>query len=110
MPDDIKSTGNQLYVKFVSDGSVQKAGFAASFMKGTLDVIFFKFMLLNPLKSCLLISHTQKIFKFSFTLPVESSISFLNLVLVVLKWVVGRFRNVYRRLHKESRAKLKYLP
>ena len=35
MPDDIKSTGNQLYVKFVSDGSVQKAGFAASFMKGT---------------------------------------------------------------------------
>jgi len=33
MPDDIKSTGNQLYVKFVSDGSVQKAGFAASFMK-----------------------------------------------------------------------------
>ena len=34
MPDDIKSTSNQLYVKFVSDGSVQKAGFAASFMKG----------------------------------------------------------------------------
>ena len=34
MPDDIKSTGNQLYIKFVSDGSVQKAGFAASFMKG----------------------------------------------------------------------------
>ena len=36
MPDDIKSTSNQLYVKFVSDGSVQKAGFAASFMKGKL--------------------------------------------------------------------------
>ena len=36
MPDDIKSTGNQLYVKFVSDGSVQKAGFAATFMKGKL--------------------------------------------------------------------------
>ena len=34
MPDDIKSTGNQLYVKFVSDGSVQKAGFAASFTNG----------------------------------------------------------------------------
>jgi tolkin protein len=34
MPEDIKSTGNQLYVKFVSDGSVQKAGFAATFMKG----------------------------------------------------------------------------
>ena len=36
MPEDIKSTGNQLWIKFVSDGSVQKAGFAASFMKGRL--------------------------------------------------------------------------
>lgn len=34
MPNDIKSTGNRLYVKFVSDGSVQKAGFAAMFVKG----------------------------------------------------------------------------
>ena len=34
IPDDIKSTGNKLYVKFVSDGSVQKAGFAAKFVKG----------------------------------------------------------------------------
>ncbi|KAL3876182.1 hypothetical protein ACJMK2_034053 [Sinanodonta woodiana] len=33
IPDDIKCTGNKLYVKFVSDGSVQKAGFAASFVK-----------------------------------------------------------------------------
>ena len=33
VPDDIKSHSNKLYVKFVSDGSVQKAGFAASFMK-----------------------------------------------------------------------------
>ncbi|XP_060072061.1 tolloid-like protein 1 [Ylistrum balloti] len=33
IPEDIKSTGNKLYVKFVSDGSVQKAGFAASFVK-----------------------------------------------------------------------------
>ena len=39
MPDDIKSTGNQLYVKFVSDGSVQKAGFAATFMKGTVHTM-----------------------------------------------------------------------
>ena len=42
MPDDIKSTGNQLYVKFVSDGSVQKAGFAASFMKGTVVCILVR--------------------------------------------------------------------
>ncbi len=34
MPEDIKSTGNQLWIKFVSDSSVQKAGFAATFMKG----------------------------------------------------------------------------
>lgn len=33
VPEDIKSTGNKLLVKFVSDGSVQKAGFAASFIK-----------------------------------------------------------------------------
>ncbi|XP_064635870.1 tolloid-like protein 1 [Lineus longissimus] len=33
MPDDIKSTSNKLYVKFVSDGSVQKAGFVAQFIK-----------------------------------------------------------------------------
>ncbi|KAK7089216.1 hypothetical protein V1264_024620 [Littorina saxatilis] len=33
IPDDIESTGNKLYVKFVSDGSVQKAGFAAKFVK-----------------------------------------------------------------------------
>lgn len=39
IPDDIKSTGNKLYVKFVSDGSVQKAGFAAKFVKG----MFFQF-------------------------------------------------------------------
>ena len=33
MPKDIKSTSNSLWIKFVSDGSVQKAGFSASFMK-----------------------------------------------------------------------------
>ena len=39
LPEDIKSTSNKLYVKFVSDGSVQKAGFAASFVKGTAYVV-----------------------------------------------------------------------
>ncbi|KAK2192635.1 hypothetical protein NP493_27g02025 [Ridgeia piscesae] len=33
VPTPIKSTSNKLYVKFVSDGSVQKAGFAATFIK-----------------------------------------------------------------------------
>ncbi|XP_015588432.1 tolloid-like protein 2 isoform X3 [Cephus cinctus] len=33
IPPDIKSAGNKLLVKFVSDGSVQKAGFSATFMK-----------------------------------------------------------------------------
>ncbi|BFZ17237.1 hypothetical protein BsWGS_20276 [Bradybaena similaris] len=33
IPEDIKSRGNHLYVKFVSDGSVQKAGFSATFVK-----------------------------------------------------------------------------
>ena len=38
MPKDIKSTTNSLWIKFVSDGSVQKAGFSASFMKVRLQV------------------------------------------------------------------------
>lgn len=33
IPPDIRSSGNHLLVKFVSDGSVQKAGFSATFMK-----------------------------------------------------------------------------
>ncbi|XP_077456618.1 bone morphogenetic protein 1a isoform X1 [Stigmatopora argus] len=32
-PDDIKTSSNQLWLKFVSDGSVNKAGFAANFFK-----------------------------------------------------------------------------
>ncbi|XP_029108779.1 bone morphogenetic protein 1-like [Scleropages formosus] len=32
-PDDIKTSSNQLWMKFVSDGSVNKAGFAAHFFK-----------------------------------------------------------------------------
>jgi len=34
IPDDVRSSTNQLYVKFVSDGSVQKEGFAATFIEG----------------------------------------------------------------------------
>ncbi|XP_065171165.1 protein tolkin-like [Atheta coriaria] len=33
IPPDIRSTSNHLLVKFVSDGSVQKAGFSATFIK-----------------------------------------------------------------------------
>ncbi|RWS10861.1 tolloid-like protein 1 [Dinothrombium tinctorium] len=33
IPDDIRSTTNQMLVKFVSDSSVQKAGFSATFIK-----------------------------------------------------------------------------
>lgn len=32
-PDDVESSSNALWIKFVSDGSVNKAGFAASFLK-----------------------------------------------------------------------------
>lgn len=34
MPDDVTSTTNKMRIKFVTDGSVQKAGFSATFMKG----------------------------------------------------------------------------
>ncbi|KMQ95009.1 tolloid-like protein 2-like protein [Lasius niger] len=40
IPPDIKSTGNKLLVKFVSDGSVQKAGFSATFMKDACGGFF----------------------------------------------------------------------
>lgn len=36
-PEDIKSTSNTLWMKFVSDGTVNKAGFAANFFKGNLE-------------------------------------------------------------------------
>lgn len=32
-PDDIKSSSNKLWMKFVSDGSINKAGFSANFFK-----------------------------------------------------------------------------
>uniref|UniRef100_A0A4X2JP49 Metalloendopeptidase n=1 Tax=Vombatus ursinus TaxID=29139 RepID=A0A4X2JP49_VOMUR len=32
-PDDIKSSSNKMWMKFVSDGSINKAGFAANFFK-----------------------------------------------------------------------------
>lgn len=32
-PPDMRSTGNKMFVKFVSDSSVQKAGFSATFIK-----------------------------------------------------------------------------
>uniref|UniRef100_A0A8C2VAY4 Metalloendopeptidase n=1 Tax=Chinchilla lanigera TaxID=34839 RepID=A0A8C2VAY4_CHILA len=32
-PEDVKSSSNRLWVKFVSDGSINKAGFAANFFK-----------------------------------------------------------------------------
>jgi len=34
LPEDVHSTSNKLYVRFVSDGSVQKEGFSATFVKG----------------------------------------------------------------------------
>ena len=34
MPANIKSTSSSLFVRFVSDGSVQKSGFSVNFIKG----------------------------------------------------------------------------
>ena len=81
--------------------------------ESTLDVIFstfFRFYVTKPPKNLSFNLLYTKIFKFFFTLPLESSITFLNLVLAVLKWAVGRFKNGKRRLYKESIAKLKYAP
>ena len=76
----------------------------------TFSTIFRFYVTKPPKKSCLIISHTQKIFKICFTISVESSITFLNLVLAVLKWAVGRFKNGNRRLYIKFRAKSKYAP
>lgn len=43
-PNDIRSTGSHLLVKFVSDGSVQKAGFSAAFMKGLYMYTYINFL------------------------------------------------------------------
>ena len=40
-PEDIRSTSNTLWMKFVSDGTVNTAGFAANFFKGNLDFLYF---------------------------------------------------------------------
>lgn len=37
-PDDVRSTSHTLWMKFVSDGTVNKAGFAANFFKGEPSV------------------------------------------------------------------------
>ena len=99
-----------MYVPMTFFPEISRKIIVSMYFRCNFFLHFFDFMLLNPLKSCHLISHTQKSFKFSFTLPVESSITFLNLVLAVLKWAVGQFKNANRRLYKESRAKLKYVP
>jgi len=38
IPQGVKSTSNKLWIRFKSDGSVQKAGFAAMFLKGTRGI------------------------------------------------------------------------
>ena len=40
-PGNIKSSSNQLYIKFKTDSSVTRSGFAASFNKGTFSKVFF---------------------------------------------------------------------
>ena len=40
-PLDVKATGNQMFVKFVADGSVEKEGFNATFSKGTIKGLIF---------------------------------------------------------------------
>lgn len=39
IPQGIKSTTNELQIRFKSDGSVQKAGFSARFLKGKLRTV-----------------------------------------------------------------------
>lgn len=61
-PEDVRSTSHTLWMKFVSDGTVNKAGFAANFFKGEVaqrshyvslfpfnDLMYSFIVLLKPL-------------------------------------------------------------
>lgn len=53
-PEDVRSTSHTLWMKFVSDGTVNKAGFAANFFKGVCVVAWFVylFIYLMCVKTC----------------------------------------------------------
>ena len=70
---------------------------------------FFNFILQRPLKRCLIISHSQKIFQFCSKLFNESLRPFLSLVQAVLMWAVGRTRSGLRGSLKRLRKKLEYV-
>lgn len=62
IPPDIRSSSNKLFVKFVSDGSVQKAGFSATFMKevdecGEFGRLKNSFIAISVLDNCFLVLH-----------------------------------------------------
>ena len=76
----------------------------------TLFPQFLDFILFRPPKRCIIISHSQKIFQICFTISVESSITFLNLVQAVLNWAVGQSKTGNRTLYEMPRAKSKYVP
>ena len=80
------------------------------YIRGTLFPQFLNFILFGPPKRCIIISHSQKIFQIYFTISVESSITFLNLVQAVLTWAVGRSKTGNRTLYEMPRAKSKYVP
>ena len=80
------------------------------FTTGTLFPQFFDFILFGAPKRCIIISHSQKIFQICFTISVESSITFLNLVQAVLNWAVGWSKTGNRTLYEMLRAKSKYVP
>ena len=46
-PEDVRSTSHTLWMKFVSDGTVNKAGFAANFFKGVFGFRSSQFETLN---------------------------------------------------------------
>ena len=79
-------------------------------LRGTLFPQFLDFILFGAPKRYIIISHSQKIFQICFTISVESSITFLNLVQAVLNWAVGRSKTGNRTLYEMPRAKSKYVP
>lgn len=63
-PEDIRSTSNTLWMKFVSDGTVNKAGFAANFFKGLYYMgIGFPYVIENKEELQFLYALLQKVLK-----------------------------------------------
>lgn len=75
-PEDVRSTSHTLWMKFVSDGTVNKAGFAANFFKGVCRLIVFShmFFFLPKHSSCVKMSSDVCVFQRRTSVPSQTMV------------------------------------